>query len=258
MKHMLISFLVLHTAFGDVGYDKTERSQQIKQLLAQMMRHDDAYLSYSAVFAMQTHAGWMKYPEFGELKEKVSGNWREILDTMEEVAPSEIHKVVILLASVYSLPSQDSRQCLSKIADLCLDGVISNEMFLWAIVKHEENTEPKHRLSQNVNDPAVTEVLRKIKEIDPENEYYIRKTPWTQKRNETNGKAAVSPATGSNGTPLASAEGNRPNSITTIKNGPSEDTSIGNNALPWKLSLLAGILAMCGFVATWRCFRRRR
>jgi len=182
---IIVACLTLYTTLGNEGESKTERLRQTQQLLAQIAQNSDSYLSYSASFTMQTYAGWTKYPAFTELQGKVSENWREVLSNIEEIAPSETHKVVILLASFSSLPLQESRQCLNKIADLCLNNVISSEVFLWVVFRHEEQTEAKYRLDLNTKDPVVAEILRKAKAIDPENEYHIRKAPNAQKKTVT-------------------------------------------------------------------------
>jgi len=258
MKRLMIivACMTFYTAFADKEKDKAERFNQIRLLLEQMMVKDDSNAPNRLNQAMQTYRAWTKYPEFAELSETVAKNWREILDNLEEVAPSETHKAIIVLTSVFSLPLRESHHCLNKIADLCLDKIIGNELFLWAVIKHEEKTEQKHRLLQNTKDPVVAEILRKAKAIDPENEYYIRKAPGRPQKNMPTGKVETPPATVIDGTQLTSVAGKKPDSVVP-KVKPPQPAPVENKTAPWKRPLFLGTLIIIATAVAWYYLKKK-
>ena len=181
MKPMIaIISVALQLSSNTVMADDQGLAHQAKRLLLLVESHlpEEHRDIYSFV---ENQRGWKKSTEFAELEKFVSGNWKAILADIEDIVdPSEIHQF-ILFSSFQSVPQKASFQCLDKVADLCLTGTISPQMFSWVMVSHAINN--RGVLARNYKDPVVAEVLRKASMIDPEHrDYYKRMASGKAKR----------------------------------------------------------------------------
>ena len=143
---------------------ETETIRQASQLLEQIKNKMPQ--DWDASCYADNYLAWKEIAEFNQLKKAVSGNWEELLENIKDIAPSEIHQIVLFVSLSY-LPLQDSFRCLDKVADLCLNNVISKEMFGWVRTIYEVYTAPRYRLAFHHKDPVVVELLRKAKIIQP-------------------------------------------------------------------------------------------
>ena len=247
--------------------DENDRFRQTQQLLAQMMAKDDSNAPSRLNLAMQTYAAWIRYPEFEELKEVVSKDWQEMLNNIEEAAPSETQKV-ILFASCFTLPLQDSLQCLDKIADFCLDNVIDRRTFEWAIRRYELTT--GHSLAHNYEDVVVVDILRKAKIICADDLKKIQQFDAILSGN-TKKAMMVSGHENSDNAELAHIRNlNTVQGVTAVKkiqpvsvpvtgeqSSIASDKPTGTKNTPWAIPLLISVIVIGGVVTAWCCFREK-
>jgi uncharacterized protein YijF (DUF1287 family) len=178
-----IIIIVLQVVSASLLADEAETIRQTNQLVEQVKNKMPE--NWDASCYVDNYLGWREIAEFEQLKKAVSGNWKEILENVRGIAPSEIHQI-ILFVSFGSLPLKDSFRCLDKIADLCLDNVISKEMFEWVRTIYEVHTTPTYRLAFHYEDPIVVNILRKAKTIQPEKaEHYDRVLRGKERRDLT-------------------------------------------------------------------------
>jgi uncharacterized protein YijF (DUF1287 family) len=175
MKHMITMITALQMTFGGLMAGEADLILKAKDLLAQIENQAPKEFQPVGYFEENFRGDWGNVSEFAQLKELVSANWKDVLGNIEGIAgTSEIHQY-ILFRSFCFLPQKESFQCLNKVADLCLENVISKEMFKWARDVYEIYTAPTYRLSFYYEDPVVIEILRKAKIIQPEMaEHYDR------------------------------------------------------------------------------------
>jgi len=249
--------------------DETEVIRQTSQLLTQLKNKMPENWDISCY--VDNYLIWRETPEFDQLKNFMSEHWKYTSENITEVAPSEIHQL-ILFASFCSLPLNDSFRCLDKMTDLCLDNVIRKEMFHWVVSLYEVYTMPAHRLALNYQNPTVAEILRKAKIIAPERTGHYNKMLSGEEKNElaeegyldfpvdgqaTNmvqettfekvQQAIVIEKLGANNVPVA--DGRHPNEATELK------------SVSWKTLLFIGVIIVgiiIGVGAAWRCFKKRK
>jgi len=152
--------------------DETNAICEARDFVEQIM---DAYpwaRSSEARYFVDGGFHWRALPEFAQLEQVVSGNPEEILGNILEIAPSEIHQI-ILSSSFFSLSQKDVFQCLDKIADLCLDNAIGKDVFWGTMILYTVHTpKGKKALAVNYQGPVVSGMLRMARTFDPEREYY--------------------------------------------------------------------------------------
>lgn len=170
MKKIIVIIMLSHIAFSHVATGETGLIYQVQSALRQAeyaVPEQRRKLGYFTEDYHHNQDGWQCAPEFVQLQELVSGNWREVLDNIVEITGDSKIQQVILCASFFSLPQEDFFHCLNRIADLCLSDDMPNWAFLWAIGAYEMATTPMHRFSLNYDNPVVIEVLEKTKIIQP-------------------------------------------------------------------------------------------
>jgi hypothetical protein len=234
MKKGIIIIMTSHIAFISAIADKTEPFDRLRHLMAQMINNrEEGYLHHSANFAIQTYAGWIKHKEYSELNNIVLENWKDILDNIEVIAPTEIHKI-ILFPSFISLPLQDSLQCLNKIADLTVSNAISRDTFGWVLHRYEYET--GYALIHNYKNPIVIEIFQKAKTLDPPSFFYEK---YPNVDDILSGKAQKEIA----GFRHEAPDKSMPCKIWLVMSA---------------LSILIGISAILGAVMAWRYLRKRK
>ena len=187
MRHIVFFPMALQIVSVHLMATETECVHQVKQLLIQTENIDSGKHKGDVEFFIEGYSfGYLRdFSEFDKLQKVVSENWKEVLASIEVLSLSETHQAILFL-SFLSLPLEDSFQCLNKMADLCLHGMINKDMFRSLIVTYEVYTMPKRRLSLNNKNPIVAEMLRKAKLIDPQNNYYLRIASGEEKKKLTN------------------------------------------------------------------------
>jgi len=170
MRKVTIIVMTLHIISTSAMADKANGIHEIRRLLEQVV----TITPHIQEGAFGGVSGVPKSPEFEQLKASVIKHRKEVLDNLEAlIAPSKGHQ--ILFIALCYLPQQDSFQGLNKMADLCLDNTVSQEVFSKVILHYEERMKPRHRLALNYKNPVVVEVLRKAKLIHPEMSAYYEK-----------------------------------------------------------------------------------
>jgi hypothetical protein len=177
MKRMIMISMLLHVAFNCVTAEETGLVHQVQLALRQAeyaVPEQHRSLGYFTE-NYRAQGGWHFTPEFAQLQELVSENWREVLDNIVEITgDSKVHQLM-LCASFFSLPEEDFFFCLNRIADLCLADALPKLVFGWTRGAYELHTKPIHRFALHYDDPTVIEILRKAKIMRPKERAYYNK-----------------------------------------------------------------------------------
>ena len=85
--------------------DETDMIYKTKDLLAQIRNSHSSLTSIGDFLDGDNY--WLISPEATQLKKVFSENWKEILENVTEVAPTDIHRYMLFLL-VECLPKQDA------------------------------------------------------------------------------------------------------------------------------------------------------
>jgi len=245
MKYTMTVFscMFLCVALGNETTGNTELIAQVKGLLRQVENREPERVRTLSYFREPYSHRWWQSPEFVQLKTMTSEHWKEILDNIGDIAPSELHQF-ILFRSFYALPQDDFFQCLNKIADLCLDNIVSKHVFDATVLHYETRIpyyEPTikttHILARNYDTPDVAEMLRKAKVIFSDDETKVQEY----------GQIAL---------------GAKKNLVTSPWYNPDTGTCFYDDLFP-RMSRLGFVgvivigIIIIGAILAWRCFRKK-
>lgn len=236
--------MILNFAFGNESADETNLTLQVKELLMQVENCEPERNREVRFFREPYSFRWWNSPEFAQLKKITSENWREVLDNIGDIAPSDLHQF-ILFRAFYALPQEEFFKCMNKIAGLCLDNVVSKFVLDGTILHYETrigNYEPAitnmHTLARNYDNPDIAEMYRKAKIIFADDQAKIQEfeqiTSGAKKK-------------------LVTSRWYYPDSGTYFYDGLFPERS-----WLWLIGIAIASIIIIGVMQAWRCFRKRR
>lgn len=106
-----------------------------------------------------------KFSGFTELQSSIQKDWPEVMDHLDEFAPTDMSKS-ILFVSFQGLPSDQYIEFLEKATGLVEQGHLKKQFLYWALAPQDKNV--RGVLELNSDNPKVKDIAVCVKRLYPD------------------------------------------------------------------------------------------